>query len=93
MLALHPYLLQLILIIVKVICILVAIAYSTIAERKVMGAIHRRRGPNVTGFWGLLQPVADGLKLIAKEIVVPSYANNRIFVAAPLIILTLALFG
>lgn len=58
-----------------------------------MGAIHRRRGPNVTGVWGLLQPVADGLKLIAKEIVVPGHANSRIFVLAPLIILTLALLS
>lgn len=49
MLVLHPFIAQFVLVIIKVICILVAIAYSTIAERKVMGAIHRRRGPNVTG--------------------------------------------
>jgi NADH:ubiquinone oxidoreductase subunit H len=47
--------------------LLIAVAYFTIAERKIMGAIQRRRGPNVVGFMGLLQPLADGLKLFAKE--------------------------
>ena len=75
----------------KIICVLVAVAYYTIAERKVMAAIQRRRGPNVVGFWGLLQPVADGLKLVAKEMVVPGQSNSRIFVIAPLAILTLSL--
>jgi len=89
----HPYIIQLIIAIVKVVCLLVAIAYYTIAERKIMAAIQRRRGPNVVGFWGLLQPLADGLKLIAKEMVVPSHANSRIFVLAPLAILTISLLS
>jgi NADH-quinone oxidoreductase subunit H len=89
----HPVIVQLALILVKIVCLLVAIAYYTIAERKIMAAIQRRRGPNVVGFWGLLQPLADGLKLIAKEMVIPSHANSRIFVIAPLCILTLGLLN
>ena len=88
---LHPFIAQLALILIKIICLLVAIAYYTIAERKIMAAIQRRRGPNVVGFWGLLQPLADGLKLIAKEMIIPSHSNSRIFVVAPLCILTLSL--
>lgn len=90
---LHPFLVQLAFILLKVVCLLIAIAYYTIAERKIMAAIQRRRGPNVVGFWGLLQPLADGLKLIAKEMVIPSHSNSRIFVAAPLVILTLSLIS
>jgi NADH:ubiquinone oxidoreductase subunit H len=90
---LHPFVLQLALIILKIVCLLVAIAYYTIAERKIMAAIQRRRGPNVVGFWGLLQPLADGLKLIAKEMVIPSHSNSRIFVIAPLSVLTLSLLS
>lgn len=90
---LHPFILQLALIILKIVCLLVAIAYYTIAERKIMAAIQRRRGPNVVGFWGLLQPLADGLKLIAKEMVIPSHSNSRVFVIAPLSVLTLSLLS
>ena len=50
-----------------VVPLLIAVAYFTIAERKIMGAIQRRRGPNVVGYIGLLQPLADGLKLFVKE--------------------------
>jgi len=90
---LNPVIAQFLLILVKIVCLLVAIAYYTIAERKIMAAIQRRRGPNVVGFWGLLQPLADGLKLIAKEMVIPSHSNSRIFVIAPLAILTLGLLN
>lgn len=89
----HPFVIQFGFILLKVVCLLVAIAYYTIAERKIMAAIQRRRGPNVVGFWGLLQPLADGLKLIAKEMVIPSHSNSRIFVIAPLVILTLSLIS
>jgi NADH:ubiquinone oxidoreductase subunit H len=78
---------------IKVVCLLVAIAYYTIAERKIMAAIQRRRGPNVVGFWGLLQPLADGLKLMVKEFVIPSHANSRIFVGAPLAVFALSLLA
>ena len=50
-----------------VVPLLISVAYFTIAERKIMGAVQRRRGPNVIGFIGLLQPLADGLKLFVKE--------------------------
>ena len=56
---------------VKVLCVvlplLIGVAYFTLAERQIMSAIQRRRGPNVVGIWGLLQPLADGLKLLVKE--------------------------
>lgn len=87
----HPILVQALLVLIKIVCLLIAIAYYTIAERKIMAAVQRRRGPNVVGFWGLLQPLADGLKLIAKELVIPTHANNRLFFTAPLVILTLGL--
>jgi hypothetical protein len=61
--------------IITIICALLAIAFFTIAERKLMASIQRRKGPNVTGFWGTLQAIADGLKLIFKEIVIPMRAN------------------
>jgi NADH-quinone oxidoreductase subunit H len=66
--------------------LLIAVAYFTIAERKIMGAIQRRRGPNVIGYIGLLQPLADGLKLFVKETTLPSSANISIFLLAPIII-------
>lgn len=88
---LHPFVTALILVLLKIVCLLIAIAYYTIAERKIMAAIQRRRGPNVVGFWGLLQPLADGLKLLSKEMITPSHANSKIFVIAPIVILTLGL--
>lgn len=64
---------------------LLAVAYFTVAERKIMGAIQRRRGPNVIGFAGLLQALADGLKLFVKETTLPSNSNLVIFVLAPVL--------
>ena len=60
--------------------LLIAVAYFTLAERKIMGAIQRRRGPNVIGVFGLLQPLADGLKLLVKETILPSNANKFLFI-------------
>ena len=80
-----------VLILIKIVLVLVAVAYFTLAERKIMAAIQRRKGPNVVGFLGLLQPLADGLKLICKEIVFPSSANFRIFLFAPLLVIVLSL--
>ncbi len=70
-------------ILVIIVAVLIALAYFTAAERKLMGAIQRRRGPNVVGFIGLMQPLADGLKLFAKETVLPSNANITLFLLAP----------
>lgn len=72
-------------------CILLAIAFFTIAERKVLASIQRRKGPNVTGFWGTLQAIADGLKLIFKEVVIPVRANWILFIAAPSVTLLVGL--
>jgi NADH-quinone oxidoreductase subunit H len=76
-----------------VVPLLIAVAYFTIAERKIMGAIQRRRGPNVIGFIGLLQPLADGLKLFAKETTLPTNANTNIFLFAPGLAFVLSLMG
>lgn len=78
---------------IKIVCLLIAIAYYTAAERKIMASIQRRTGPNVVGLWGLLQPLADGLKLVAKELLIPSRSNAWIFVLAPISILTLSLLS
>jgi NADH-quinone oxidoreductase subunit H len=76
---------------VKIIFILIGVAYFTLAERKVMASIQRRRGPNVVGFSGLLQPLADGFKLICKEMILPTHSNVQIFIFAPILILMLSL--
>jgi NADH-quinone oxidoreductase subunit H len=65
--------------------LLLAVAYFTVAERKLMGAIQRRRGPNVVGFLGLFQALADGLKLFVKETILPSNSNLNIFLIAPIL--------
>lgn len=67
--------------------ILIAVAFFTLFERKIMAAIQRRRGPNVVGLSGILQPFADGLKLLIKETIIPSNANKIIFIIAPIIAL------
>ena len=77
----------------KIVCILIAVAYFTIAERKVMAAIQRRKGPNVVGFWGLLQPLADGAKLMFKELLIPTRANAIIFLTAPVMVLILSIIS
>jgi len=66
-----------------VVPLLVAVAYLTLAERKVMGSMQRRKGPNVVGFFGILQPLADGLKLLVKEPVLPSNSNIILWKESP----------
>jgi NADH-quinone oxidoreductase subunit H len=74
-------------IVLIVIPLLGAVAYLTLAERKVIGYMQVRMGPNRVGPMGLLQPIADALKLMTKEIVVPSDANSFLFVLAPVLII------
>jgi NADH-quinone oxidoreductase subunit H len=78
-------------IVAVVVPLLMAVAYLTFAERKVIASMHLRKGPNVVGPFGLLQPMADGLKLFMKETVIPSGANRAVFLLAPMITFILAL--
>ncbi|MBO32591.1 MAG: NADH-quinone oxidoreductase subunit NuoH [Rhodospirillaceae bacterium] len=78
-------------IILLVVPLLLGVAYLTYAERKVIGAMHLRRGPNVVGPYGLLQPMADGMKLFFKETIIPSGANRGVFLIAPMLTFVLAL--
>jgi NADH-quinone oxidoreductase subunit H len=76
-----------------IIPLLIAVAYFTIAERKIMGIIQRRKGPNVIGFVGLFQPLADGLKLFVKETTLPGTSNIIIFLVAPTVTFIVSLIG
>ncbi len=82
-------------IVVYILCIVVplllCVAYLTYAERKVIAKVQLRKGPNVVGPFGLLQPIADGIKLVAKETIIPTGANRVVFLIAPMITFVLAL--
>lgn len=73
--------------------LLIAVAYFTLIERQILAAIQRRQGPNIIGFFGLLQPLADGLKLFLKETILPKSSNLIIFILAPVFTFGLALSG
>lgn len=91
------YLLPVLMIVGKILLVtvplLIAVAYLTYAERKVIAAMQLRRGPNVVGPFGLLQPFADGLKLFLKETIIPSKSNKIVFLLAPVVTFMLALLG
>ena len=80
-------------ILIIIVPLLIAVAYFTLAERKILGAIQRRKGPNYIGVYGLLQPLSDGLKLLVKETIIPSNSNKFIFLISPLITFTISLMG
>ena len=73
--------------------VLLAVAYYTYAERKVMGGMQRRQGPMTVGPFGLLQPIADGLKLFSKETIIPSGAHRVVFLLAPMMLFALSLIA
>lgn len=73
--------------------VLICVAYLTLAERKIMGGIQQRFGPNVVGFFGLLQPLADGLKLLLKEAVIPTNSNTFSFIFAPILTFFISLLN
>lgn len=95
MMALFEQVLPLVWIVIKILLILVplllSVAYLTYAERKVLGAMQCRIGPNRVGWRGLAQPFADGLKVLCKEIIVPSASNRYLFVIAPTLVMAPAL--
>ena len=72
---------------VVVVPILISVAYLTLLERKILGYSQLRKGPNVVGLYGLLQPLADGVKLFSKEMVIPSHANIILYIFAPILAL------
>jgi len=73
--------------------VLLSVAFMTIIERKVLAGMQRRVGPNVVGYYGTLQPFADALKLVVKEMIIPQHATKSLFFLAPIISLVFSLIG
>ena len=74
-----------------IVVLLIGIAYITLAERKVMGSLQRRVGPNIVGVYGILQPIVDGIKLVVKESIMPQQSEKKYYLMGPVLILTLCL--
>jgi len=91
MLSLKILILNVLLSLATILPVIVAVAFFTLAERKILSSVHRREGPEIVGFWGLLQPFADAVKLILKEIIIPSKSYSTTFLLAPFLSLFLSL--
>jgi NADH-ubiquinone oxidoreductase chain 1 len=87
------YLIDLIDVLIVLLPVLIAVAYTTVIERKQLAAHQRRVGPNTVGYYGLLQPFGDALKLILKETVIPAQSNKVLFYLAPIVTLIFSLLG
>src|SRR5271170_5665692 len=88
-----PTLISIIEVLIVTIPVLLTVAYVTVAERKTMASMQRRLGPNIVGYYGLLQAFADALKLLLKEYVSPTQANIILFFLGPIITLIFSLLG
>jgi NADH-ubiquinone oxidoreductase chain 1 len=88
-----PTLISIIEVLIVTIPVLLTVAYVTVAERKTMASMQRRLGPNVIGYYGLLQAFADALKLLLKEYISPTQANILLFFIGPIITLVFSLLG
>jgi NADH-ubiquinone oxidoreductase chain 1 len=80
-------------IIILILPILLVVAFITIAERKTMASMQRRLGPNIVGYYGILQPFADALKLLIKEYIAPTQSNIILFFLGPFITLLFSFYG
>lgn len=84
---------KLLLAFVNLLAVILSVAFYVLAERKIMGSVQRRLGPNVVGVWGLLQPIADGVKALSKQFILPRRGDATLFIIAPALALFLALIG
>jgi len=74
-----------------IIPVLIGVAYLTLAERKFLGYSQNRKGPNIVGFYGLLQPLADGAKLFLKETIIPNHVSLFVYLFSPILALIVAM--
>ena len=88
-----PTLISILEVLIVTVPVLLTVAYVTVAERKTMASMQRRLGPNIVGYYGLLQAFADALKLLLKEYVSPTQANMVLFFIGPIITLIFSLLG